>query len=89
MNTEHVYYREFGNSGTGASGTRVCPESSIFIFSLLIRTRYYLTGKFCWLSKRCGAYHNIIWIFVHYLGGHFIFVVIIRGQRKWNSLLQI
>lgn len=29
VNTEYVYFREFKNTGTGASGTRVCLKPSI------------------------------------------------------------
>lgn len=46
VNTEYVYFREFKNTGTGASGTRVCLNSPTveFKFTNLIDRRGFLVS---------------------------------------------
>lgn len=77
VNTEFVYFREFKNTGTGASGTRVClhvqPSTIGCRFANLIT--FYLIGRVFRFLGRSRTHYNVVWIFVHQLGGYFIFVV--------------
>lgn len=77
VNTEFVYFREFKNTGTGASGTRVCPhvQPCTIACRFANSVTFYLIGRVFQFLGRSRTHYNVVWIFVHQLGGYFIFVI--------------